>query len=61
MVNKQGDIIYDSRSLYYFVTNRETGSMIAKFKTVEQCLEEIKLMNEPKRWKVSCDWVIVKG
>ena len=61
MVNKDGAIIYDSRCLFYYLTNRETGSMIAKFKTVEQCLEEIKLMEDPKLWKVSCDWVIVKG
>ena len=61
MVTNQGTTINNSRSLYYYVTHRETGSMVAKFTTVEQCNEEISLMNEPENWKVSCDWVVVKG
>jgi hypothetical protein len=61
MVNKQGMILANSRCLYYYVTHKEAGQRVAKFGTVEQCQEEIKLMTNTENWKVDCDWVIVKG
>lgn len=61
LVLKNGQRIENSRSLYYYVTNRETGAIVAKFDSVESCKEEIETLKNPDEWKVSCDWVTVKG
>ena len=61
MVNKEGTVINNCRSLYYYITHKESNSKIAKYNTAIQCKEEINKMTNPENWKIECDWVIVKG
>lgn len=50
-----------TRVTYYFVEHKETGTRIAKFPDVDKC-NEIKYKQEnPKDWRVTVDWVVVRG
>jgi hypothetical protein len=50
-----------TRVTYYFLEHRETGTRIAKFPETEKCYDLKYKQENPKEWKVSVDWVVVKG
>jgi len=61
LVNKQGEIIYDSRSLHYYVTHVQTEENIAKFLSYDKAKDYVLSLKDATNWKIVSDWVIVKG